>query len=96
MKVNFSQSIVKVGILFLTISLTACGTLKNEYTVNNQDMREKDASSQLVTSIVLIALAAGVSNAINKSNGGCQHYSDRAKDGSLCGLRSADSRPGGR
>jgi hypothetical protein len=26
---------------------------------------------------------------------GCQHYNDRAKDGSLCGKRSADYRPGG-
>ena len=33
---------------------------------------------------------------IMAASGGCQHASDRAKDGSRCGARSADSRPGGR
>jgi hypothetical protein len=38
---------------------------------------------------VLWKLSAGMS-------AGCQHYYDRAKDGSLCGKRSADYRPGGK
>jgi hypothetical protein len=41
-------------------------------------------------------IAVSVALAKGGGSGGCQHYNDRAKDGSLCGKRSADYRPGGR
>ena len=41
-------------------------------------------------------LLVAVVRAIPALSAGCQHYYDRAKDGSLCGKRSADYRPGGK
>ena len=94
------HTLMKVITLVSTISLTACGTLKNEYTINNQDMREDHSTLKLVgTMVVMVAIAKAIapkSNNTTGSQGRCQHYNDRARDGSLCGLRSADSRPGGR
>ena len=43
----------------------------------------------------LVVLVA-VSPLLVATGGGCQHYNDRASDGSLCGKRSADYRPGGK
>lgn len=48
---------------------------------------------KIICSLALI-LTMGMS--FNVLAGNCQHYSDTAKDGSLCGNRSADSRPGGK
>lgn len=44
-----------------------------------------------VLALALVVLSAGGALAQN-----CQHASDRASDGSRCGGRSSDSRPGGR
>ena len=45
--------------------------------------------------ICSLALILTIGTSFNVFAGNCQHYSDTAKDGSLCGNRSADSRPGG-
>lgn len=42
----------------------------------------------------LILLAATLGSSLSFA-GNCQHDSDTAADGSRCGGRSADSRPGG-
>lgn len=42
--------------------------------------------------VLMTLLSIGVSSA---SYAGCQHDWDRASDGSRCGGRSSDSRPGG-
>ncbi len=42
--------------------------------------------------LLMTVLSIGVSTA---SYAGCQHDWDRASDGSRCGGRSSDSRPGG-
>ncbi|XYD08789.1 hypothetical protein R1A27_28270 [Methylobacterium sp. NMS12] len=44
-----------------------------------------------VIALALVVLSASTALAQN-----CQHSSDRASDGSRCGGRSSDSRPGGR
>lgn len=43
---------------------------------------------------LMLLLSLGFS--IEVFAGNCQHDDDTAKDGSRCGGRSADSRPGGR
>jgi hypothetical protein len=43
--------------------------------------------------ILLVALSLGAS--AQAFAGNCQHNGDTASDGSMCGNRSADSRPGG-
>ena len=49
----------------------------------------------LVAGVVVVAVMAPLLTGVAAA-GGCQHASDRASDGSRCGGRSADSRPGGR
>ena len=44
--------------------------------------------------IVLLALLAAAS--VGQAFAACEHDSDRAKDGSRCGGRSSDSKPGGK
>ncbi len=46
-----------------------------------------------LTSMILIAMMAIVTGQAFAGN--CQHSSDRAADGSRCGGRAADERPGG-
>lgn len=43
--------------------------------------------------LLMTVLSIGVSTASFAGN--CQHDNDRAADGSRCGGRSSDSRPGG-
>jgi len=50
----------------------------------------------LLGAILVAAVLVVAFGPIASAAGGCQHDSDRAKDGSRCGARSADSRPGGR
>lgn len=47
--------------------------------------------AKTLAALVLVVLSTTASLA-----GNCQHDSDRASDGSRCGGRSSDSRPGGR
>lgn len=46
-----------------------------------------------VLAVFLVMLTLGVS--AQAFAGNCEHRSDRAKDGSTCGERSADARKGG-
>lgn len=46
--------------------------------------------------ILSFALLLTMGISFNVFAGNCQHYSDTAKDGSLCENRSADSRPVGK
>lgn len=46
-----------------------------------------------VFAVIFVLLTLG--NAGQAFAGNCQHPDDRAADGSRCGGRSADSRPGG-
>ena len=50
----------------------------------------------ILLGVAVIAAIAYGGPLIMAASGGCQHASDRAKDGSRCGGRSADSRPGGK
>ncbi|MBP2845442.1 transmembrane anchored protein [Dickeya sp. CFBP 2040] len=48
-----------------------------------------------IISILFLFMALGSSYQAIAGSGRCQHDSDTAADGSRCGGRSADSRPGG-
>ena len=81
----------KILTIALCLAMTACSTIRNDYTVNGQNLNEDHSTLKALGTIVLLAVVAkGVANA-----NGCQHSYDRASDGSRCGGRSADSRPGG-
>ncbi|WP_127156739.1 transmembrane anchored protein [Pectobacterium polaris] len=45
--------------------------------------------------LIFVMLTLGSSFQVMAGSGRCQHDSDTAADGSRCGGRSADSRPGG-
>lgn len=46
-----------------------------------------------IISMLLVVMAIGASAQVYA--GSCDHSTDRAKDGSVCGDRSADARKGG-
>lgn len=99
-----------IAILISLILLTGCAARdENNQVIHNPDGSEKISfwrTTGLVVGLPLIV--AGVilgarSGGGNSSSytppasypGNCQHDNDIAADGSRCGLRSADSRPGG-
>jgi hypothetical protein len=46
--------------------------------------------------VILVATLLNIAGSVVASAGNCDHSSDRASDGSRCGDRAADRRPGGK
>ncbi|NIG20533.1 transmembrane anchored protein [Pantoea sp. Al-1710] len=46
--------------------------------------------------IAVLCLILSMGASVQAFAGNCQHSTDTASDGSICGGRSADSRPGGK
>ena len=80
----------------LCLSMTACGTVRKDYTVNGQDLNDNSTSitRKIIAGAAVGLLVAGLAHK-GSSGGNCPTPDSIAKDGSRCGNRAASVRPGG-
>jgi hypothetical protein len=62
-------------------------------TMTTKPYNQKEVKMKKLALVFMALLSISISSPVFAGN--CQHDSDTAADGSRCGGRSADSRPGG-
>ena len=86
----------KTLIVSLCLAMTACSTARQEYTINGQDLNNKNRSTaDIVVGVAVTGLLVAALAKAGGNGGNCPTPDSRAADGSRCGNRAASVRPGG-
>ena len=66
---NKERNLKAILITALCLSMTACGTIRNDYTVNGQDLNQDHSTAKIVVGVIA---AGALVAALSRKSGSCE------------------------